>query len=359
MTDATILEGDVIQQLRTLDAESVNCCVTSPPYWSLRRYDAPDVVWGGDPEGCEHEWGDVAKGGTAVEGYAGKKKWQHSVNGRDEPHPEARHRTDNPDDWTRITVSTSLCVRCGAWKGQLGLEPTPELFVEHTMLWLREVRRVLRKDGVCWVNIGDSYAGSGQGIGSDHGKSVVTDDDLGDKKPVPPGLKAKDLVLMPFRVALAAQADGWWIRSIIIWNKPNAMPSSVTDRPTTSHEYVLMLSRSARYWYDQEATRETFSAATDVRVAQETLNEQQGGVKQEQYEEGLPGQKSRDRRPAEILKTMAVNGNSGRNARTVWEANEPLFRLRDDLSPDERSRVLHWLLEHHGNGGNGGDSLEV
>ena len=142
-------------------------------------------------------------------------------------------------------------------EGQIGLEPTPEAYVAKMVEVFREVRRVLRPDGTLWLNLGDSYAGSGKGIGSDHGKAVITDEDIPATDWKSLGLKSKDLMGIPWRVALALQADGWWLRSDIIWHKPNPMPESVEDRPTKAHEYVFLLTKSARYYYDAEAVKET------------------------------------------------------------------------------------------------------
>jgi DNA modification methylase len=253
----TLYHGHVLDVLREMPAESVNCVVTSPPYWSLRKYDCEPVIWSGDSE-CEHEWGDPLpgdnRGGSgpgAKEGYA---------------------------PYARDAARGATCRLCGAFFGQYGLEPTPELYVEHTLMWLREVRRVLRKDGTLWLNIGDGYAsspakgGSGpgakEGYHGDYGRpfrpGAGRTDGIVDPRaqrnrdgiPCPDGLKPKDAVLMPFRVALAAQADGWWIRSVIIWAKPNPMPESVRDRPTDAHEYIFLLTKSKTYWYDQDAVRE-------------------------------------------------------------------------------------------------------
>jgi DNA modification methylase len=196
------LTGDVRERLTELPDASVQCCVTSPPYWGLRDY------------------------------------------GID---------------------------------GQLGLEPTPDAYVQSMVEVFRDVRRVLRDDGTLWMNIGDSYAGSGPS-GASYQSETTKRREAGNgmdgafrvskklaerglsyanKKPVaPPGLKSKDLVGIPWRVAFALQADGWYLRSDIIWNKPNPMPESVTDRPTKSHEYVFLLTKSARYYYDAEAIRE-------------------------------------------------------------------------------------------------------
>ena len=171
-----------------LPNESVQCCVTSPPYWGLRDYGTP---------------------------------------------------------------------------GQLGLERTPEEYVANMVAVFREVRRVLKKDGVLWLNLGDSYIGGGR-AGKD-GKSYPSGLD-GNRinsgcVHAPPtgkveGLKTKDLVGIPWRVAFALQADGWYLRSDIIWSKPNPMPESVTDRPTKAHEYIFLLTKSAKYYYDAGAIQE-------------------------------------------------------------------------------------------------------
>jgi len=143
--------------------------------------------------------------------------------------------------------------------GQLGLEKTPEEYVAKMVEVFREVRRALRSDGTLWLNLGDSYAGSGKGMGP-NGASDPKQPKLHGMKVeipgLPPGLKPKDLVGIPWRVAFALQADGWWLRQDIIWSKPNPMPESVQDRCTKAHEYIFMLTKSARYWYDAEAVKE-------------------------------------------------------------------------------------------------------
>jgi len=140
-------------------------------------------------------------------------------------------------------------------EGQLGLEATPDEYVARMVEVFREVRRVLTDTGTCWLNLGDSYVSSDSAQVKD-GKAVH-----GDvlRPPTVRGLAPKNLVGIPWRVAFALQADGWWLRSDIIWSKPNPMPESVTDRPTKSHEYVFLLTKSARYFFDQEAVREPHS----------------------------------------------------------------------------------------------------
>ena len=160
--------------------------------------------------------------------------------------------------------------------GQLGLESSPDAYVQNMVRVFREVRRVLRDDGTCWLNLGDSYAGSGPSgasyqsettkrragkvqDGSFRISKTLSERGLSyrDKKPVPPaGLKSKDLVGIPWRVAFALQADGWYLRSDIIWSKPNPMPESVTDRPTKAHEYLFLLSKNERYFYAADAIAE-------------------------------------------------------------------------------------------------------
>jgi DNA modification methylase len=145
--------------------------------------------------------------------------------------------------------------------GQLGLEPTPEEYVANLVAAFREVRRVLRDDGTLWLNLGDCYNGSG-GAGGDYNPGG-----LKEGQPKYPGrnissLKPKDLVGIPWRVAFALQADGWWLRSDIIWHKPNPMPESVTDRPTRAHEYIFLLSKSQQYYYDHEAIKEPAVGST-------------------------------------------------------------------------------------------------
>jgi DNA modification methylase len=201
VTTQRIIQGDCIDGLRTLPDASVHCCVTSPPYWGLRDY------------------------------------------GHD---------------------------------GQIGLESTPEAYVARIVEVFREVRRVLRDDGTCWVNLGDSYCGGGyapdapcnqrradgESWGAMNAFSVREGEARKKARPgyTPPGLKAKDLVGIPWRVAFALQADGWYLRQDIIWHKPNPMPESVRDRCTKAHEYVFLLTKSERYYYDAEAVSEPFES---------------------------------------------------------------------------------------------------
>lgn len=192
-----LMMGDALVRLREMEAESVQCVVTSPPYWGLRDY---KVV------------------------------------------------------------------------GQLGLETTPEAYVFQMVTYFQEVRRVLRKDGTLWLNLGDGYASSPPGNTNTgvekwassglHGAvseayAKTLDASVSTRRStLAPGLKAKDLIGIPWQVALALRANGWYLRSDIVWYKPNPMPESVQDRPTKAHEYLFLLSRSERYYYDAAAIRE-------------------------------------------------------------------------------------------------------
>lgn len=205
-TQHVVLVGHVLDQLAKIPDETVSTVCTSPPYWSLRKYEADDVIWGGDPE-CLHGWVLSDKklttgNNSAVRGTDDNRGLHQS--------PKAQGIGGQVQTATGVT-----CSRCGAWRGQFGLEPTPELYVEHTLQVLRAIRRVLRPDGVVWWNIGDGYAGGGQGTGGK--QQYLKDAGSGPMVSRGHGVKAKDLILMPERVALAVQADGWWVRSIIIW----------------------------------------------------------------------------------------------------------------------------------------------
>lgn len=257
-----IICGDAREELRKLPDSSVHMCVTSPPYWGLRDYKIPPTVWGGD-DACDHEWGDLREiRDIREETSSGKSRTSDRFYGGE----ETRRFNGNHQ---KIT-SGKFCERCGAWAGALGLEPTPDLFVENIVEVFREVRRVLRQDAICWVNLGDSYNAYNGGAGpgsklsqraSGQRPQLASGYGLRDKN-----LKPKDLIGIPWMVAFALRADGWWLRKDVIWAKPNPMPESAKDRPTSSHEHVFMLTKSERYFFDGEAVREN-SSANPVTVA--------------------------------------------------------------------------------------------
>jgi DNA modification methylase len=269
-----ILVGDAKEKLSSLADESVHCVVTSPPYWGLRDYGVD---------------------------------------------------------------------------GQIGLEQIPQDYIDALVNVFQEVRRVLRKDGTVWLNLGDSYyrnpakGGSGHGgkehayLGDIYGRGQRSrawqkdnaDASLGnarglDCESANRGLsvlertrndtfKEKDLCMMPARVALALQADGWWLRSEIIWHKPNPMPESVTDRPTSSHEKIYLLAKSQRYYYDVEAVKEPYSDVSIARLSQPNFENQTGGPK-----DTLTGNRSHKKTLNNQHEKLMRQEKLGRNIRNVW-----------------------------------------
>jgi len=289
--------GDCRTLMREMPEKSVHCVATSPPYWGLRVYDGcPESVWGGDTD-CQHQWAE--DGGGPVErdrqhlaelgerlGCGGGKKHskgkQYGGNNRNgiggSLGGEGR-KPNNPD----ISAASATCTKCGAWRGMLGLEPKVDDFIEHLMLVMDAVWRVMRDDGVCFVNLGDSYYGgkgkSNLGWASEHidDRKTLQKDyhhtaGHGQTRPLdlPPsvtGMKPKSLCLVPQRFAIAAQARGWIVRSEIIWRKANPMPESVTDRPTKSHETVWLLTKGPRYFWDAQAVRENGVCPAGTKAA--------------------------------------------------------------------------------------------
>jgi DNA modification methylase len=238
----------------------VQTCVTSPPYFGLRDYGT--ARWEGGDAGCDHKklsqgrptWG---AGSTQSSTLSGKPT--------NDNHDKEAHYKDT-------------CGKCGATRidAQIGLEPTPDAYVASLVAVFAEVWRVLRDDGTVWINIGDSYASSGpaSGAGKQHTNVGSVN---GPVRYAPPGLKPKDLIGIPWRVALALQAAGWYLRSDIIWHKLNPMPESVTDRPTKAHEYIFLLSKSSTYYYDAAAIAEPVACSEAVqRVKNRARNEQRG-----------------------------------------------------------------------------------
>jgi len=234
-----LYQGDALETLKQMEDESINCCVTSPPYWGLRDYGVD---------------------------------------------------------------------------GQLGLEPTPDEYVAKMVEVFREVKRVLRNDGTLWLNLGDSYCGTGnKGEYKDpkytngrNGQKVALNNKID-------GLKSKDLVGIPWRVAFALQADGWWLRSDIIWAKPNPMPESVTDRPTKAHEYIFLLSKSERYFYDAEAIKEN------------SVDPQGSAARYKYTFSGRDGLIMPDGKPQQIAIKGIREFSSKRNKRTVWNITTKPF----------------------------------
>jgi len=264
MTLATFIQASA-HQLDGIADGSVQAIVTSPPYYGLRAYageqgvewpaveyapmaELPTLRIAGCEPGCEHEWQD---GPLVAVGNAPSAKSTLTTNNGKGPQEGDKYHHSN----TAKVTNGAYCSKCGGWRGGLGNEPTLEAYIGHLILCLREWRRVLRDDGICFVNLGDSFSGSG-GAGGDYNEGGLRAGQPKFKAGKSNGLKPKDLMMVPARFALAAQADGWWLRSDIIGHKIAPMPESVTDRPTRSHEHIFMLTKAARYYWDTEGVKE-------------------------------------------------------------------------------------------------------
>ena len=238
-TSWKVLQGDALEVLKTLEDESVQMCVTSPPYYGLRDYGTGKWV-GGDPN-CPH--------------FRTSKYSENMIIGQ-KAMLETGHAIGD-------VIYKKVCPLCGAVREdkQIGLEETPEEYIDALADAFDEVKRVLKPDGTLWINIGDSYAGSGKGAWEnkdDPKESYVPNAD--DANVTMPktwnGIKPKDMIGIPWMLAFELRRRGWWLRQDIIWNKVNAMPSSVTDRCVTAHEYIFLLSKSKNYYFDHEAIQE-------------------------------------------------------------------------------------------------------
>ena len=229
-----ILTGDCVELMKKMDGESVDMCVTSPPYWGLRDY--------------------------------------------------------------------------GHGESQLGLEATPEEYIDNMVKVFREVKRVLKPEGTLWLNIGDSYNGSG-GSGGDYNKGGIKEGQPKYGKKNTPSLKPKDLVGIPWMLAFALRADGWWLRQDIIWAKPSCMPESVTDRCTKNHEYVFLLSKNKDYYYDHEAIKEDTVSKADKRKSAFTYADNEDWAKDKDASRISKAKGIADARVKDYAK---------RNKRSVW-----------------------------------------
>jgi DNA modification methylase len=230
--------------------------------------------------------------------------------------------------------------------GQLGLEPTPEEYVCRLVEVFREVRRVLRRDGTLWLNLGDSYAHGGNGSRDSerwpkqsrngNGHRIEHAKRAGELKP-------KDLAMMPAEVAIALRRDGWWLRSDIIWSKPTAMPESVDDRPTTAHEHVFLLARSERYFYDADAVREPGVWPGQRRTqAEPIISAMPGtpphrGLRKVGRLEGAHGTRGADGNGMRMPEKW--DNPAGRNLRSVWTiATQPYPEAHFATFPEELAR---------------------
>lgn len=217
--------------------------------------------------------------------------------------------------------------------GQIGLEKSVGAHIAKLVEVFREVRRVLRKDGTLWVNYGDAYCSgtsTGRNPTSTKGAHVRASwsNRSQNQRSNPPGYKPKDRMMLPARLAIALQDDGWWLRDEIVWAKPNPMPSSVQDRTTPAHEMLYMFSKSRRYFYDAEAIKEPMADSSVQRLTQPSISDQKGGDKQDQYEAFGLNDRTGSRRPNEIVQGLAAR-RGGKNENMRWDAGEAHRRLNN------------------------------
>jgi site-specific DNA-methyltransferase (adenine-specific) len=265
----TIIQGNTLEVLKNIPDNSINMVITSPPYWGLRCYNTNPQVWDGD-ENCKHEWN------TEII----RKRTNGDVPGKNSL--IAKHRPN--DIVNRPDVVSNICIKCGAWKGELGNEPTYEMYINHLIQIFDEVRRVLKDDGTCWINLGDSYAGSNHC-----------------------GIKPKSLVGIPDRFKIAMVDNGWICRNDIIWHKPNAMPESVKDRFTDNYERLFFFTKNRKYYFEQQLEEYQSKPQKPINKNQQNCN---NGYTTDRFSAGY-----RD-----------YYSQGGRNKRSVWSINTKPFK---------------------------------
>lgn len=298
-----IVKGDALRSLHLMADESVQCCVTSPPYWGLRDYGTG--TWHGGRARCNHKKAFQSRGERPLGKMHG--------------------------GFATVDAATAIvrerCPKCGARRVdmQIGLEDTPEKYVARLVEVFRQVRRVLRDDGTLWLNLGDSYAAGTKGSG---GHSAKQDSNAGSFHEhrgwqIPGGLKPKDLIGIPWRVAFALQADGWYLRSEIIWHKLNPMPESVRDRPSKAHEHVFLLAKSRKYYYDAAAIVEPCRADTARRYERGHMKSSPSWEERKALGEGSRRGFSQN---APTGCKRVGGGREVRNCRSVWPLASAPFK---------------------------------
>ena len=288
------LQGDVMDKIKEVEDNSIDCVVTSPPYWGLRDYGT--AKWeGGDPT-CSHSYGRNTRGGLT------------------------NFQKNNKGSFGDEAIKTGEhCKLCGAKRidSQLGLEPTYQEHIKNIINVFQLLKPKLKDSATIWLNYGDCYATAKNGRDA---SNIVGDDRTFRNKPfttIQGQLKNKDLVMMPNRIAIALQDDGWWIRSEIIWHKPNPMPESVRDRPTSAHEKIWLITKSKKYYYDADAIKEPTTESTKQRYKSGWKgNEERDYVsgKQNHFSKYIGTEKSKQ----DALK--------GRNKRNVWTITTKPFK---------------------------------
>ena len=275
-----IYQGHTLEVLKTFPNECVDTIITSPPYWGLRDYgDETRVIWDGD-SGCKHDFSIKHRRSNEKSGGHGPKSVIGCAKAQDD---------------ARFGQPSITCSKCSAWYGQLGLEPTLDLYIRHLLQITAELKRVLKPTGVMFWNHGDCYSGGGQGGKGIRGLQVS---ECGFDKIEISNIPAKCLALQNYRLIIKMiDEQGWILRNSIVWNKPNHMPSSIKDRFANAYEPVFMLVKSKKYWFDLDAVREPYAQATIDRC------------------DGTDVTTSNLARPVAFKRIMAIGG---KNPGDVW-----------------------------------------
>lgn len=283
-----ILQGDALTVLKTLHSESMDCVVTSPPYWALRAYQTTPQIWDAK-NGCVHD-------------FHTKESLMHNGRGDAQKSAKFSEQETIPD----FKIESSFCSKCGAWKGELGLEPSFQLYIKHLCDIFDEVKRVLKKEGTCWVNLGDTYyTKSGSAFENDticnrtnvENKGINRANNLRGNGLLP----EKCLCQIPSRFAIEMCNRGWILRNKIIWYKRNCMPSSVSDRFTVDFEEIFFFIKSKKYWFEQQFVPHT---KIDSRRNERIVYDGKGNPDTRQFSGGA---------------NYLGQGVNGRNMRCVWD----------------------------------------
>ena len=289
--------GNCLDVLKTFPDESIDMCITSPPYWGLRDYGTEGQVWGGD-ENCKHE-------------FESSKRKLHSGSWGKKDNVLPHFKNATVLNWE---VEDRMCNKCGAWKGELGLEPTPDLFVSHLCDIFDEVKRVLRPHGTCWVNLGDTYANTGSGKGTGNMQNKNKKGAMTPK--VKCDLPAKCLVQIPSRFAIEMTNRGWILRNEIIWYKPSCLPSPAKDRYTVDFEKMFFFAKNQKYHFKQQLE--------PLRTPYETLIKDKRGKGSGGKGAGVKGHGNVSNHGGNKTLGETINPN-GRNKRTVWAISTAKF----------------------------------
>lgn len=310
-----ILRGHAIERMRELPEASVQCVVTSYPYWGMRVYQTAPQVWGGR-EGHAHLWAATPpRRSRSVEDQGHNSAYRKD--GRLEMNNSSNFQASSPENYE---ARGGASCECGAWLGELGLEPTPELYIEHAADVADEIRRVLTDDGTAWINLGSTYATYPSGLSGPErwakstaglrGQQGTEQSGSIDKRA--PGWKRKELVPIPWMFGLELHNRGWWIRADVQWWKLNGKHENVEDRPFRAHEYIGMFTKTADPYYNEEALRQPYVPSTvrEIGVAyrSESKKVQVDDQEYSLYDRAGAGDPSDLKR--RIIKSLAERGGS-------------------------------------------------